>query len=299
MKSQSALVRTNCPPTITRWVRTGWAAHPLALLFLVLPAVLQAEDYTYTTNNGTITITGYTGPGGDVTIPDMINDRPVTAIGSDAFSGLTSLTNITIPDSVGRIGSYAFQLCTSLPSVSLSKNVTNIEDGVFNYCTSLKVIAVDPLNPVYSSLDGVLFNQSQTTLIRCPWGKAGSYAIPDGVTRIRDYGLSACSSLSRITIPSSITNIGGSAFSGCTDLNSVTIDNSVASIGDFAFDYCTSLTNFIFGNRVTSIGKSRFPKLPQPDERSAAQQRYQYRGQCLQLVHQPDGDHGGCTQFRL
>ena len=49
-------------------------------LALALPAVVQAQDYTYTTNNGGITITGYTGPGGDVTIPDTINAYPVTSI---------------------------------------------------------------------------------------------------------------------------------------------------------------------------------------------------------------------------
>ena len=52
----------------------------LPLLLLALPAVVQAQ-YTYTTNNGAITITGYTGPGGAVTIPSMTNGLPVTSIG--------------------------------------------------------------------------------------------------------------------------------------------------------------------------------------------------------------------------
>jgi hypothetical protein len=41
---------------------------------------VQAQDYAYTTNNGTITITKYIGPGGDVTIPSRINGLPVTSI---------------------------------------------------------------------------------------------------------------------------------------------------------------------------------------------------------------------------
>ena len=42
------------------------------------------------------------------------------------------------------------------------------------------------INPVYTSVDGVLFNKSQTTLIQCPAGKAGSYTIPNSVTSIGD-----------------------------------------------------------------------------------------------------------------
>ena len=56
----------------------GWTSdfggRPTALWYPPVP-------YTYTTNNGTITITGYTGPGGAVTIPGTINGLPVTSIG--------------------------------------------------------------------------------------------------------------------------------------------------------------------------------------------------------------------------
>ena len=62
-----------------------WCLLPL-LLLLALPAAVQAQ-FTYTNNNGAITITGYTGPGGDVTIPDTISGLPVTSIGDYAFWG--------------------------------------------------------------------------------------------------------------------------------------------------------------------------------------------------------------------
>src|ERR1035438_9310400 len=52
----------------------------LPVLLLALPIVVEAQ-YTYTTNNGTLTITQYTGPGGDVIIPDTITGLPVTSIG--------------------------------------------------------------------------------------------------------------------------------------------------------------------------------------------------------------------------
>src|SRR5688572_11703748 len=82
----------------------------LLLLLLTLPTVAQAQfDYTI---DGTITITGYTGPGGAVAIPDTINGTPVTAIGNSAFYGETGVTSVTIPNSVTSIREWAFAFCT-------------------------------------------------------------------------------------------------------------------------------------------------------------------------------------------
>jgi hypothetical protein len=64
------------------------------LLLLLLPAAVQAQ-FLCTTNDGTITITGYTGPGGAVDIPNSINGLPVISIGNGAFFNRTGLTGIT------------------------------------------------------------------------------------------------------------------------------------------------------------------------------------------------------------
>jgi hypothetical protein len=229
----------------------------LLLLFLTLPAVVQAQ-FSYTTENGTITITGYTGPGGAVAIPATINGLPVTRIGDYAFHSLTSLTTITIPNSVTRIGNQAFQFCISLTSVSIPNSVTSIGNYAFSSCTSLSSITVDALNSFYSSVDGVLFNKSQTLLIQCPGGKAGSYTIPNSVTSIGAYAFISCANLASVTIPNSVTSIGDAAFQICASLTSVTIPNSVTSIGVAAFYSCTSLTSVTIPDTVTSIGNGAF-----------------------------------------
>jgi hypothetical protein len=64
------------------YIRSHCAVLVLASSLLTLPAVVQAQ-FTYTTNNGTITITKYTGPGGVVDIPATINGLPVTCIGGE------------------------------------------------------------------------------------------------------------------------------------------------------------------------------------------------------------------------
>jgi len=98
----------------------------LALALLALPAVVQAQDYTYTfDNNGGIAITGYTGPGGDVTIPDTIDGYLVTSIGDAAFYN-KFMTSVTIPNSVTSIGEEAFENCTSLTNVTIGASVTRM-----------------------------------------------------------------------------------------------------------------------------------------------------------------------------
>jgi hypothetical protein len=73
-----------------------------------LEARPAAAEFTGTTNNGTLTINRYLGPGGAVTIPGTLHGLPVTSLGRMAFFMRESLTNISIPDSVPRLWTNAF-----------------------------------------------------------------------------------------------------------------------------------------------------------------------------------------------
>ena len=119
------------------------------LLLLLLPARVQAQ-FNFTTNNGTITITLYTGPGGAVVIPSSTNGLPVTAIGYAAFYN-TSVTSISIPNSVTSIANEAFNHCFDLASVSIGSGVTNIGSYAFVYCFSLSTVYFQGNPPVVDS----------------------------------------------------------------------------------------------------------------------------------------------------
>ena len=187
-----------------------------------------------------------------VTIPNG-----VSRIGIRAFSECNSMASVIIPNSVTSIGGAAFYNCTSLTNVTIPNSVTNIGGSVFSGCTTLTNLSVEAANPAYSSLDGVLFDRAQTSLVAFPPGRGGSYVIPNSVTSIGT-AFSGCTSLTSVTIPNSVTNIEAQGFGGCTSLTNVTIGNSVTSIGSSAFSGCARLTVVTIPNSVTSIEPAAF-----------------------------------------
>src|SRR6266487_4604083 len=225
----------------------------LACLLAAAPATAQVN---YVVSGSTAYVAYSPNASGDVVIASTYNGYPVTSIGGYAFAG-RSLTSVTIPNSVTVIGDGAFTHCTSLTSVTIANSVTSI-GYAFSGCTSLTNLSVEAANPAYSSLDGVLFNKAQTTLIIFPPGRGGSYVIPDDVTSIGYYAFYFCTSLTSVTIPNSVTSIELRAFELCTSLTNVTIGNSVTSIGGSAFSLCTSLASVTIPNSVTNIGRDAF-----------------------------------------
>jgi len=274
--------------------------------------VTEGEDMTFTTfpttpfiltvMDGEATITGITGSVVDLVIPDTIYGilvtkiasraffnrsdltsvvipSSVTLIGDSAFSSCSSLTSVIIPSSVRVIGRWAFGSCSSLSSIVIPEGVVDIGVAAFASNHSLLSIDVDPSNSLYSSLNGVLFNKDQSTLVQYPAGKSGAYILPDGVKLIGDYSFYNCRSLTEITfsadlthigdvafdlclgfkhlsIPEGVTHIGGGAFAQVWNMTSVSLPSSLISIGGSAFSRCYALTAIVIPENVSHIGDS-------------------------------------------
>ena len=175
-------------------------------------------------------------------------DGDVKRIGYKAFMNRTSLTSITIPNSVTAIEDNAFQDCARLTKINIPNGVTVIGHYAFRNCRALKSITIP--NSV-TSIRNFTFDECSSLI---------SITIPDSVTSIGENAFCRCSNLTNINIPNGVTKIGDWAFSYCSSLKTVTIGNGVTSIGRCAFQECNSLTNVIIGNSVTSIGFSAFYK---------------------------------------
>jgi hypothetical protein len=142
--------------------------------------------------------------------------------------------------------------------VIIPRSVSSIGASAFGFCSSLSTISVDALNLFFSSIDGVLFDKSQTRLIQCPGGKTGTYTVPNGVTNVQDSAFASCVNLTRVILPESVVAIGAECFSSCTRLISITFGSRLASIGDYAFYYCPNLTSLYFKGNAPSIGSNLF-----------------------------------------
>ncbi len=182
----------------------------------------------------------------------------VMTIGEYAFYACSSLASVTIANGVGSIQQTAFGQCASLASITIPASVTSIEINVFAGCSGLTAITVLPANSAYSSLDGVLFNKTRTTLIQYPAGKTRDYTVPDTVTDIAYEAFAGFSHLFDVTIPDNVTSIRGGAFMGCGSLSSVTIGRGVTTIEDFAFAMCSALSAVYFQGNAPIAGRQVF-----------------------------------------
>lgn len=219
----------------------------------------------------------------------------VTSITFGAFASSTTLTAVTIPTSVTSIGSTAFASCSRLTSVAIPAGVTSIGSGAFRDCIGMASINVDPANPSYSSVDGVLFNQNQTTLIQCPAGRTGGFTIPPSCTAIGDSAFAGCAGLGSVTIPASVVTIGNSAFENCTSLGSADLPASVTLIGQRAFSRCLSLVEMEIPPGIITIMPYTFSQcagltsIVIPDSVTSIQNDAFYKCVSLQEVLIPSG----------
>lgn len=144
---------------------------------------------------------------------------PVSKIERGAFSGNLYLQEVTYAGDVNFIGSHAFSFCKSLVRINIPKSVTGLTMYLTYQTLTIEEYVVDPNNPIYTAVDGVLFNQSLETLIFYPSAKPGTqFSIPNGTTTVRDLAFFNNQYLERVTIPETVNKINGGAFASMRKL---------------------------------------------------------------------------------
>ena len=170
----------------------------------------------------------------DVTIEDGVK-----TIGG--FSNCTGLTQITFPESLTGIGWYAFSGCTGLTEITIPKGVTSIGDSAFSGCKYIKSV----------SLPDSLTAIGQYAFDNCR--RLKEITIPEGITALSSYTFQNCINLTQIHLPDTLKSIGQGAFFGCRKLTDISLPESVTSIGESAFSGCTGVTDITVLNKDCDI----------------------------------------------
>ena len=170
----------------------------------------------------------------EFTIPEEVRKIAGLAFASNYF-----LMEVMLGDHLEEVGSYAFARCSSLSFMSLPAQTTRLGVSPFHDCTMLLEIEVDPSNPCYSSIDGVLYNKDQTQLIQYPAGLYEDfYKVPDTVREITENACYDAQDLEVLKIPAGVRKIGDMAFAFCDQLRDVEIrvaDPAQVEVGLMAF----------------------------------------------------------------
>ncbi len=200
-------------------------------------------------------------------IKKLILPDTIRVIGRSAFSGCTALEDIQLPEGLETICDDAFRGCSSLKSILLPASIRNVNNA-FAWRTyedahiGIESFAVNPDNPIYTSVDGVLCTKEDAksvlvdaaTLVRYPVGRMDeSYSVPDFVRVIGNDAFSGAESLRKINLPGDLEEIGYSAFEHCGSLSAIIIPDSVIAIDGDAFTDCKKLEELVFLGEVPEM----------------------------------------------
>ncbi len=195
----------------------------------------------------------------DSNISSITIPASVRAIGNYAFFNCSNLDSIFLsePDNLATIEEGAFYSCINLKhidrmtaiksildftfygsridSVHVPSTVTEISGNAFSGMAYLKDIDVSSHNAHFSSHNGILYDKTATTLLRCPAKKNGSVA----------------------DLPANLSGIAQKAFQSCKDIDTIILPPSVKKIGSAAFDSCVAVRHIHLGG-VDSLDITAF-----------------------------------------
>ena len=242
--------------------------------------------FTLSEDGSCYSVTGCAESAEYVEIPKEYLGLPVTEIGEGAFSGLTELREIYVPDSVTRVGRAAFAFCSALYRADLPSSLSEIPPEMFQGCVSLRSFS---LPSATESIGYYAFYECE---------KLDTLTIPAGLRSSGDLAFGGCDGLDAVYISdltawmkiefdgresnplhtagelyyTDYTPVSAVSFTdaqnrvypytfvGCKTLTEITIPSWIRSIGDGAFADCEYLKTAVIPDNVTSIGAGAFER---------------------------------------
>ncbi len=189
----------------------------------------------------------------NVSMPSTLEE-----ISADMFGWCISLTEVEIPASVRTIREEAFEFCTGLTSVSLQEGLEEIYGGAFMNCTALPAIHLpDSITRLDSSvfrncekLSSVNYPVNWTTRVR-----HGNYGLCDDVQHTP---FAECPLITSFIIPEGVTKVPDHAFYGMVNLQNISLPSTLEEISADMFGWCISLTKVEVPASVRTIREEAF-----------------------------------------
>ncbi len=189
---------------------------------------------------------------GDLVIPDT-----VTTIGASAFDFCSSLTAITMSDSVTELDAagYQFEQCASVKKIVLSANLTTLPKNCFFSCSSLEEI---PDLKNVTRIERACFQHAD---------KVTAITIPETVTYLGNNAFGHCDALETVNLLGNpeqvdstfyaspklktfnapkLTTICKKMFERSENMTAFVVPDQVTYIGEMAFNNCTALEYLVF-----------------------------------------------------
>ena len=193
------------------------------LFFRYLFRLLLYRSFTVNDGGKSYTLTKCdSASSGEIKVPAFYNEKPVTAIGANAFLSCTEITSVTVSEGVEEIGDKAFYNCRNLVTLKLPETVAAIGREAFSLCKKLSDIT-----------------------------------LPSGKCEIKQGAFTGCDVLKKVKLPRVTTDLT-EMFYGCDSLETVILPESLSKIGQFAFYYCTSLKTIVIPENVDTISPDAF-----------------------------------------
>ncbi len=181
---------------------------------------------------------------------------------------------------VTAVRNYAVCCNETLDFIFIGKDVTGLEYNCFYYCTNLKAVFVDAENPVYTSVDGVLYRKDMTEIIlhpikNCEYRAALSLGLaapadeaaceafvkeldrlfPQDAEQTGEAALQAMADAGAVyTVPDTVTDIAPFCFNYCDKLTDIDLPAGLKTVGQMSFFKCRSLKSIILPDGLESIG---------------------------------------------
>ena len=172
------------------------------------------------------------------------------------YHGSSEKTRLEIPNEakdtdnnllpVTALGEFSVSNASYLEELVIGANVEIIHPWAVTNCEAMRSIAVDPANPHFVSVDGVLYTKDMTKLLLFPNKNTEQLVIPEGVAVIGENAFYKCKNLLNITFPKSLRELEEKALFRCAGLKELKLPEGLERIGTDAFAFCDGLEGEVF-----------------------------------------------------